>query len=87
MIKKCCLGKCRYFSRLWQQGLNFANSPILGSCTHSLPEAPDARVKYVAHTASCYKQSTTVKKMIADGCQIPRLGNTRDDGNVDFRSF
>ena len=33
MIKKFSLGKYRCFSRLWQQGLNFANLPSLGSCT------------------------------------------------------
>ena len=48
--------KYRCFSRLWQQGLNFANLPLLGSGTSShsyCPEAPDAHVKYVAHRASC----------------------------------
>ena len=49
-------GKYRCFSRLWQQGLNFTSLPILSSCTYSqsyCPEAPNARVKYVAHRASC----------------------------------
>ena len=35
-------------SRLWQQGLNFANLPLLGSCTYShsyCPEAPNVLVK------------------------------------------
>ena len=57
MIKKYSPGKYRCFSRLWQQGLNFANLPLLGSCTYShsfFPEAPNVRVKYVAHRASCY---------------------------------
>ena len=37
-----------------QQGLNFANLPLLGSCTYSpsyCTEALNARVKYVAHRA------------------------------------
>ena len=49
-------GKYRCFSRLWQQNLNFANLPLLGSCTYShsdCPGAPNACVKYVAHRASC----------------------------------
>ena len=53
MIKKCSLGKYRCFSRLWQQGLNFVNLPLLGSCTcsHSnCPEAHNARVKHVVHS-------------------------------------
>ena len=38
------------------KGLNFANLPLLGNSTYSYsycPEAPNARVKYVAHRASC----------------------------------
>ena len=30
MIKKCSMRWCRYFSRF---GFNFANLPLLGSCT------------------------------------------------------
>ena len=55
MIKKRYPRKYRCFSRLWQQGLNFADLPLLGSCTypHSYcPGAPDAHVKYVTHRAS-----------------------------------
>ena len=36
--------------------INFANLPLLGSssyCHSYYPEAPNARVKYVAHKASC----------------------------------
>ena len=42
------------FFKALQQGLNFVNLPLLGSCTYShsyCPEAPNARVKYVAHRA------------------------------------
>ena len=35
IIKKCSPGEYRCFSRMWQQGPNFANLPILGSCTYS----------------------------------------------------
>ena len=62
MIKKCSPGKYRCFSRLWQQGPNFANLPILGSCTYSqsyYPEDANARVKYVAHWASCLFSNRT----------------------------
>ena len=40
-------GEVQMFSRLWQQGRNFTNLPLLGSCTYSIsycPEAPNARV-------------------------------------------
>ena len=59
MIKNCSPGKYRYFSRLWQQSLNFSNLLLLGSCTYShsyCPEAPDACVKYVAQKASCLNE-------------------------------
>ena len=51
-------GEVQMCSMLWQQGLNFAfsNLTLLGSCTYSHsygPEAPYARVKYVAHGAFC----------------------------------
>ena len=45
LIKMCSPGKYRCFSRLWQQGPNF-NPQI---------KAANARVKYVAHRASCFK--------------------------------
>ena len=53
MIKKCSIRWCRYFSRF---GFNFANLPLLGSCTvialkHLM--VVSGRVKYVAHKASC----------------------------------
>ena len=44
-------GEVQMFLGLYQQGLNFANLPLLGSCT--CPTLV-ARVKYVAHRASCY---------------------------------
>ena len=55
MIKRCSSGKYRCFSRIIQQGLSFANLPLLGSCTsHSYcPEASDPCIKYVAERASC----------------------------------
>ena len=51
-------GEVQMFLELWQQGLSYANLPILDSCTYShsyRPEAPDARVKYVAQKASCFR--------------------------------
>ena len=56
MIKECSPRMYRCFSRLWQKGFSFADLPLLGSCIYShssCPGAPNARVKYVAHRASC----------------------------------
>ena len=52
MIKKCSKGKCRYFSRL---GFNFANFALIGQLYSYCPEAPNGRVKYLAHMASFYQ--------------------------------
>ena len=52
IMKMCSVGKYRYLSRLWQQGLNFAILHLLAAVL-LLPEAPNACVKYVAHRASC----------------------------------
>ena len=50
MVMKCSLGNYRRFSRLCQLDLHFSNFPLFPLLFR---EAPNARVKYVAHRASC----------------------------------
>ena len=63
MIKKCSLEKCRYCPRPSQQGLNFANLPLLGGCTLIALKHLDARVKYVDHRAACCESCTVGSPM------------------------
>ena len=67
MIKKCSSGKCRCFSRFWQQGLNFAKLSLLGRCTYShsyCSEAPNTRVKYVAHRFLLFRIKSIIKETV-----------------------